>query len=73
MANKEEREGKKILTGGLESSDNRRSKRMVTQTSGADPRIVAFVRMLARKAAERDHARNVRRNGAAHIDLPEEE
>lgn len=67
------RKGRKALTGGLEFGDNRGSKRMGTQTSGADPRMIALVRMLARKAAERDYARHVRRNGAAHTDMPEEE
>lgn len=69
----EKKEGRKALTDGMNFSDNRGSKRAIVQTSDADPRIVAFVRMLARKAAERDYARHVRRNGTTHNDLPEEQ
>ncbi len=54
-------------------SDNPGSKGATVSLPPADPRILAFVRMLARKAAERDYARHVRRNGATHDKLMEEE
>lgn len=72
MVDKKKRKDRKALTDGMNFSDNQGSKRAHVQSSDADPRIVALVRMLARKAAERDYARHVRRNGTTHNDLPEE-
>ena len=73
MVDKKDWKGRKALTDDLNFGDNRGRSRANAQTPDADPRIVALVRMLARKAAERDYAHYVRRNGAAHNDLPEEE
>jgi hypothetical protein len=37
-------------------------------TGEPDPRIVAFVRLLARRAAEEDYARHLKRHGKARKD-----
>lgn len=73
MVDRKVKRGKKALTGVSSSGENRGSKEAHVQASDADPRIVALVRMLARKAAERDYDRHVRRNGAAHHDVPKDE
>ncbi len=65
--------GRHKLTKDGKISDNLGSKGASVSLPPADPRILAFVRMLARKAAERDYARHIRRNGSTHDSLPEEE
>lgn len=57
----------------MELGDNDSGHGAKVQMPPSDPRILAFVRMLARKAAERDYAAHIRRNGTMHDKLPEEE
>jgi len=69
VVDKKRQKGKRALTDGLDFGDNRGRNGAKVQTPEADPRIVGLVRMLARKAAERDYARVVRRTGIAHYDF----
>ncbi|MCB1471232.1 MAG: hypothetical protein KDK08_29610 [Rhizobiaceae bacterium] len=62
MVDKPQRRGKKALTGGTGFDDNRGSRKGNAISSPIDPRITGLVRLLARKAAERDFARFARRN-----------
>ncbi len=62
MVDKRSRKDSKTLTDGTSFEDNRGSKKASTVSPDIDPRIVGLVRLLARKAAERDYARFVRLN-----------
>lgn len=67
------RQGRRKLTDGGGISNNHESNGAQLHLPPADPRILAFVRMIARKAAERDYARHIRQNGSTQINQTEEE
>jgi hypothetical protein len=58
VEDKTDKRGTKILTGNRKNSETQ-GKDAPLATAHPDPRIVAFVRMLARRAAERDFARHL--------------
>jgi hypothetical protein len=53
------------LTSNGKKSENSRKKRAPQTLASSDPRILALVRMLARRAAERDYARLLETHGKA--------
>lgn len=67
MVDKKTRKDRKTLTDGTGFEDNRGSKGAKVVLPDIDPRIVSLVRMLARKAAERDFARFVRLSESANL------
>lgn len=66
MVDKKSRKDRKALTDGTGFEDNWKSKRARMMSPDIDPRIVGLVRLLARKAAERDFARFARLSESAH-------
>lgn len=56
MDKKKRRKGKETLTDGPKSGDNQINYKTSASSSGTDPRILALVRFLARRAAEKDFA-----------------
>lgn len=62
MVDKTRRKSRNKLTHGTGFDDNRGSRKGNAISSPIDPRITGLVRLLARKAAERDFARFARRN-----------
>ena len=60
MVDKAARKDRKKLTNETGFEDNRGSKKANSVSPHIDPRIVSLVRLLARKAAERDFARFAR-------------
>ena len=66
MVDKKSRKDTMTLTDGSGFEDNRGSKRARMMSPDIDPRIVGLVRLLARKAAERDFARFARLSESAN-------
>lgn len=64
--------GKKALTDDRKIGENSKEKASAS-AARPDPRIEAFVRMLARKAAERDFAKAVSIHGKTHNDYKKKE
>lgn len=56
MADKKKRKGRKALTDGRKNGDNQINFKSSSALSGSDPRLVALVQFLARRAAEKDFA-----------------
>ena len=48
-----------------EKNSETKPKEAPEQRAAPDPRLLAFVRMLARRAAERDYARHLKSHGKA--------
>lgn len=66
MAKNMKTRGTRKLTDEIGFEDNRGSKMARSVSPDIDPRIVGLVRMLARKAAERDFARFARLSESAN-------
>jgi hypothetical protein len=64
--------GEKALTDDRKIGENSKEKASASAVR-PDPRIEAFVRMLARKAAERDFAKAVSIHGKTHNDYKKKE
>lgn len=62
MVDKRTKKDTKALTSETGFEDNRGSKKASSISPHIDPRIVSLVRLLARKAAERDFARFARQS-----------
>lgn len=57
---------KTALTDHIEGQDNEEKSASKSNSMHLDPRMISFVRMLARHAAERDFARHSEHLGKAH-------
>lgn len=65
MIDKKKRKGRKALTGKRKNGDNQINFRSSSALSGNDPRLVALVQFLARRAAEKDFAQLIEKSRRA--------
>lgn len=65
MEDKKKRKGRKALTDRRKNGDNQINFRSSSALSGNDPRLVALVQFLARRAAEKDFAQLIEQSRRA--------